>query len=353
LRTRPWLARQDWYLALGLALFVGVGVWFARAIEDFFAPAETSIVAPALVGESLDDALATADRTHVKAVAVSQAPSDRFPKDVVMRQDPAPGTQVREGRQISLVVSSGVEIIVMPDLRYESQREVSLDLSHDKLLLGKVRMVASDDVPAGYVVAQDPPPLTPVRVGTLVNVALAKGGPQAVRVPDFLALPIDAARQAAADAHIRIGQVVWTPFGRYGPARGVVVAQRPAFNTVIDPQSEVSLQVSAGPREAGYLIRQVHAIAEVPADAADDPSGKAPAVRVQVRDETGTWDVYNAYAQPKQKLDFNLTVVGTSQLDIYVNDELVGSTQLGVEPKIQESQQAPNAPATGKESKNP
>ena len=50
-----------------------------------------------------------------------------------MRQDPPQGAQVREGRQISLVVSSGVQIFAMPDLRYESMREVGLDLSHAKL----------------------------------------------------------------------------------------------------------------------------------------------------------------------------------------------------------------------------
>jgi len=62
-------------------------------------------------------------------------------------------------------------------------------------------------------------------------------------------------------------------------------------------------------------------------------------VRVQVRDETGTWNVYNAYAQPKQRLDFNLTVVGTAELDVFVNEELISSTKLGHEPAMQERQQ--------------
>ena len=58
-----------------------------------------------------------------------------------------------------------------------------------------------------------------------------------------------------------------------------------------------------------------------------------------MRDETGTWNVYNAFAQPKQKLDFNLTVVGTAELDVFVNNELLDSTSLGVEPSFQEKQQ--------------
>ncbi len=344
-RPRAWWARQDWYFALALALFVGVSVWFSRAIQDFLAPSAKSIAAPTLVGETLVDALSTAQRSRVQAVVVSRSASDRYPKDVVMRQDPPPGAEVREGRQISLVVSSGVQIFPMPDLRYESLREVGLDLSHFKLVLGKVKIVASDEVPANRVVSQDPAPLSSVRVGSVVNIELAKGGASTtVRVPNLVDLPIDDARAAAADAHVHLGQIVWTPFGRYGPARGVVVRQNPPANAAIDSSQLVSLQVSAGPREAGYLIRQVHVTATVPEDAAESNPDKTPAVRVQVRDETGTWNVYDAFAQPKQKLDFNLTVVGTAELDVFVNEELIDSTKLGIEPPAQEKQEV--APAS-------
>src|SRR6202023_3278938 len=56
-RRRPWLVRQDWYFAVALASFVGVVVWFGRAVEDFFTPPARDIPAPMLVGETLSDAL--------------------------------------------------------------------------------------------------------------------------------------------------------------------------------------------------------------------------------------------------------------------------------------------------------
>ncbi len=330
-------AGQDWYFALALALFVGVGVWFSRQIQDFLVPPTKNVATPTLVGQTLSDALGTAERTHMKATVVQRTPSDRYPKDVVMRQDPAAGASVREGRQISLVVSNGVQVFSMPDLRYETRRELGLDLSRYKLVLGKVRVVQSEDVPADAVVSQDPAPLVSVRVGTTVNVELSKGGPTSVRVPNFINAPIDDVRQQAADEHVHFGQIVWTPFGRFGPPRGVVVRQNPAPNALIDAAEPVSLQVSAGPLQTGYLIHQVHATVTIPEDTASEP-GQSPTVRVQVRDETGTWNVYNAFAQPKQRLDFNLTAVGTSELDVFVNNELIDSTKLGVEPPVQEKQ---------------
>ena len=57
-------------------------------------------------------------------------------------------------------------------------------------------------------------------------------------------------------------------------------------------------------------------------------------LRIEVHDQTGTWNIYNAYAEPKQKLDFNVTVVGTAQLDTYINDELQNSATIGVEPPL-------------------
>ena len=86
----------------------------------------------------------------------------------------------------------------------------------------------------------------------------------------------------------------------------------------------------------------------MPDDAAGPDEKTSPTVRVQVRDETGTWNVYNAYAQPKQKLDFNLTVVGTANLDVFVNNELISSTALGLEPPVQESQRLGPAPQHAK-----
>ncbi len=336
---------HDWLFAVALATFVGTAVWFGGAVRDFFAPASTTITVPTLIGQTSSDAVGSAERAKLRGVIVERAASDRYPADVVMRQDPAAGTEVRAGRQISLVVSTGLQIFSMPDLRYEDLREVNLDLAHDKLQLGKVKTVASDEVPANRVVAQDPVPLTAVRVGTVVNVELSKGGPPAIRVPKFEGLSVDDARELAARSHVVLGQVVWTPFGGGGPARGVVVRQNPAANASIDPSQAVSLQVSAGPGVAGYLVRQVHAVATVPSP--QDGTERAQRVRIEVRDQTGTWNVYDAYAQPKQKLDFNLTVVGTSELDVYVDNELISSTKLGVEPAQKPSPGADGASSRG------
>jgi hypothetical protein len=163
-------------------------------------------------------------------------------------------------------------------------------------------------------------------------------------------MSIDDARAAAARARIHLGQIVWTPFGPGGPRRGEIVRQSPAAGSSMDPFEEVSLQVSAGPGEYGYLIRQVHASATVPAR---DDSAR---VRIEVRDDTGTWNIYDGFAQGGQKLDFTVTAVGNAEIDTYINNELQNQTVIGREParwipSASDAKAAPSASAAPEKKK--
>ncbi len=322
-----WLADRDVVFALAVAFVVGVGVWFGHAIERFFIPPKTTILVPTLVGQTEADAIALGQTLHLKMVVVSRSLSERYPRDVVMAQQPEPGTQVRKNRQVSLIVSRGVNVYTMPDLRFLSLRDAGVDLTRLRLKLGKTTMVANDDVPFSHVVAQNPPPLQTVREGTTVDLVLSKGPPSTVRAPNLVGMNVDRARAEAADANVHLGQIVWTPFGPKGPPRGVVVRQKPGPGILSDPLEPVSLQVSAGPKEYGYLVRQVHVGVTIP----NDETGQSMHVVLRVRDETGTWNVYDGYAEPGQRLDFNLTAIGTAWLDTYLNNELQSQIQIGKE----------------------
>lgn len=315
-----------------LALFVGIVVWFGHQIYDFFLPPADIVTLPSFVGQTLGDATSSALRMHITATVIDRATSDRYPKGTVMNQRPLAGTKVRQGRQVGFVVSDGLVTRLMPDLRYQSMREVGLDLSRSHLQLGSVQYTKSDIVPAAHVIAQEPPPLSNVLEGDKVDLVVSKGGQQSVVVPDFLGMTIDRARTVAKKDGVALGQVVWTPLGRSGPPHGSVARQNVRPGTRINTFDPVSLQVSAGPNESGYIIRQVHVLASVPVSQTAKP-GEALRVTLRVRDATGQYDAYDAYAQPGQKLNFVITAVGTSVVDMYVDDVLVGETRLGNEPK--------------------
>jgi eukaryotic-like serine/threonine-protein kinase len=310
---------------------VTVVVWFGRQIYDFLIPSSATVTIPSFVGQTLNDANAEIARLKLTSAVVDHQVSDRYPKDVVIMQRPDTGEQVRQGRQVSFVISDGIVARLMPDLRYQSMREVRLDLAQAHLQLGKVTYVTSDFIPEDHVVSQNPSPLTSVHEGDTVALVVSRGGRANVVVPDFVGLTIDQARALAGDAGIKIGQIVWTPLGKSGPPHGMVARQAPAPRARIASYDPVALQVSAGPNESGYIVRQVHVLVSVPQAQSVDNAQQLD-VRLSIADATGRYDFYHAYAEPGQKLDFTVTALGTSVVDMYVNNTLVGETRLGTEP---------------------
>jgi eukaryotic-like serine/threonine-protein kinase len=337
---------RDWVFPIVLACFVAVVVWFGHQIRDFLAPPVDAVTVPSFIGEAATDAIAAAKDMNLSAEVIDHGMSDRYPKGVVMMQQPQAGSSVRAGRQVSFVVSDGMVAHLMPDLRYQSMREVNLDLTRAKLQLGTVTYVKSDIVPVNHVIDQDPAPLANVSEGDKVNLTMSKGGAAFARVPEVTGMSIDGARAAAEKAGLTLGQVVWTPLGKSGPAHGIVARQSIPPGTKIAPFQALSLQVSAGPNESGYLLRQVRVLASIP-EPENFKAGESVKVDLRVRDATGSYDAYRAYAQPGQKLDFTVTALGTSVVDLYVDDVLVGETRLGAEPKAVYDEKATPSPSPG------
>jgi eukaryotic-like serine/threonine-protein kinase len=327
-----------------MLIFVAIVVWFGRQIHDFLTPANDTVSVPSFVGQTITDANAEVERLKLTSVVIDHTTSDRYPKDVVIMQRPAAGDQVREGRQVSFVISDGIVARVMPDLRYQSMREVNVDLARTHLQLGKITYVQSDLIPEAHVISQDPAPLTSVHENDVVTLVVSKGGQSMVKVPNFVGMPIDKARALAARTGVKFGQIVWTPLGKKGPPHGVIARQVPPPNTKIVAFQPVSLQVSAGPNESGYVIRQVRVLASVPVQQGTDDNDQPLDVRLSVNDATGTYDAFHAFAQPGQKLDFTVTAVGTSTVDLFVNDSLVGEARLGNEPVRIYDQKASGSP---------
>lgn len=321
---------RDWVFPLVLALFVGILVWFGRSIHDFLLPSADTVTVPSFVGETLKDAQNEIHRLKLASTVISHGTSDRYPKGVVMNQQPEAGSSVRQGRQISFILSDGILARLMPDLRYQSLREVNLDLARAQLQLGNITYARSDVVPDSHVISQVPAPLQNVSQGDKVDLVVSKGGAAMLRVPSFVGMQIDDARTAATKAGIKLGQIVWTPLGSAGPVRGQVTRQVPDAGTSVSSYDPVSLQVSAGPSESGYIVRQVHVLVSIPVPEGSD-LGPQEKVRISVSDETGSYDLYDAYAQPGQKLDFTVTAIGTSVVDLFINDQLIAESRLGTE----------------------
>ncbi|HEX5968012.1 MAG TPA: Stk1 family PASTA domain-containing Ser/Thr kinase [Intrasporangium sp.] len=120
--------------------------------------------------------------------------SETVPKGVVISQKPAPGTAVKRGTVVEVVVSQGRQPIAVPDVRQLHIDEAIAKLTEAGLTPVRAEDVHHDTIPAGHVVSQQPESGTLFR-GDEVTVA-ASSGPVMVQVPDLLGKPVQEAEAA-------------------------------------------------------------------------------------------------------------------------------------------------------------
>ncbi|MCL5258383.1 MAG: PASTA domain-containing protein, partial [Firmicutes bacterium] len=181
---------RDWVFPIVLAVFVGVVVWFSHAIVSFVMPTGTLVRLPSFVGQTLPDAEAELARLGLKSAVTATSASKHYPKGAVVDQQPDAGVEVRTGREITLVISTGMQAELMPDLRFQGLREARLDISDAHLQLARTTFAKSDDVPANHVIAQHPLPLSRVAGGAPVTLTVSSGGAAQLRVPAFVGLNV-------------------------------------------------------------------------------------------------------------------------------------------------------------------
>ena len=135
-----------------------------------------ALLVPNVAG--MDDVSAAVAIANAGLVVVPQAePSETVAEGLVTRTQPPAGTQVAEGSEIFVYVSSGPAVVLMPDLTGLDPTTAIIQLD----TLGTTAQVVdvaplANEVP-GLIVSQDPPAGTPIDPAALVTLYVAAEAP--------------------------------------------------------------------------------------------------------------------------------------------------------------------------------
>ena len=179
--------------------------------------------------------------------------SATVPKGEVYRQQPAAGTTVQRGATVTYWVSNGQPQVKVPDLSGLDQTQATAALQAVGLLLGTpVGQVASDTVPVGDVVDQNPAAFTTVPKGSSVTIDISTGTPTPTgspsptatgtptTVPNVVTMP-----QAQAEALLTgDGFIVHRKFGTSTLGAGYVYKQDPAADSSASAGSTVTIWIT-------------------------------------------------------------------------------------------------------------
>lgn len=194
-----------WGIGTGAGvLFLGLIVWLAIAGASLFSPGGTDsgIKIANVVGMTYDNAFTTLTAQGL-LVDKQFAVSDTVLDGNVISTDPTAGTSVGNKTTITVYVSTGKKLVLMPDLTGMTEKDATAALTAAGLTLGTITQQNSADIAANLVISADQLPNSQIPAGTIVNVVTSNG---LVLVPDVRNLDINAATSAltAADVGLKV-----------------------------------------------------------------------------------------------------------------------------------------------------
>ena len=157
---------------------------------------------PQLRGKSQGDAKNALGALPVD-INTTQRFDDNVPKDHVIGTSPAAGTQVRAHTPVTLIVSSGPQLLAVPDVTGHSQDDATNQLQTAGFDVNVVQQF-SDSVDQGTVISQDPGAGSQLEKGHTVTITVSKGS-ETVTVPDIgTGTPVDQARTTLEGAGLKV-----------------------------------------------------------------------------------------------------------------------------------------------------
>ena len=214
-----------WGVGSGLTVvLVGLLVWLISFGANFnfnITPGQSGIAVADVVGKSYTEAYATLKNSKLLVDRVFET-NETVPLDQVLRSDPAAGTRVPENTRITLYVSSGAQLILVPSLLGMTEEQAKVALTNAKLNIGTITQANSASALLGQVTATDPLTNAKVLPGTLVNLVISNGK---VLVPDVRNLSIDDARSLLTAPDVSLTVSITTKTTCTGTQGTIVVDQ--------------------------------------------------------------------------------------------------------------------------------
>jgi beta-lactam-binding protein with PASTA domain len=233
-------------MAAGILVFVGI-----IAVSVFFISvrgAEQTMV-PDITGKDLTSAL---QELQVKELypriqlRYSQASSD---KGLILEQDPHPGTIVKAGRRIRLVVSQGVMINTIENYLGRNIDEVRMDLQTlfaseggvvPLITLKEPLMYEYSAETPGTILQQKPEPGAGISGPTVLELVVSRGPEDAlIRVPNLTGLSLDDVLEQIGRSGIDFIFVL-KPAGE-GESPETVAAQDPPGDAMVKADTRVTV----------------------------------------------------------------------------------------------------------------
>lgn len=304
-------------LVLGLfsALFFTV-----RAMQESKLINNKNFVVPALLGKRVEEAKELAALRGFNVVESDvKLPDEQYAEGLIIKQTPSAGTSGKKGDSITVVVSSGSDYTVVPDLKGKSLQDAMEAVSEADLKLNDPIYMASE-LPDGQIFNQDPVPETSVFKDDAITIWISGQEDMSIDMPQLIGMTKEEAIDSIiAEGFNMIRIYPITP--ESGEQENEVVKQAPSASMSVAKGTTVELYVGRA------FLGDFAADFAVNVDIAD--TEKTVLVAAQIADNIET--VLYSGTLPvgdQQAVSFTayLPLSGEYTCNVYINGEKVKSS---------------------------
>lgn len=296
--------KTKWILAVFLLMVVTILFGSFFAYGKFWSSAE--VVVPNVIGRTADDAERILKDNKLRVMITEQF-DEAIAAGTVISQSPEANSRVKEDRLVTIYVSKGAEISVVPDVRNLTLREAELKLKNAGFIIGRIEEVDSDE-PEGTVLDQNP--RSPAQINKTQKIDLiVSRAEQSIEVPDFTGLKLASARKQLTVLKLKEGSVDEVASDE---PKGTIISQTPSAGTDVKAGTAVNFTISKGGAEKKSTTVQFTV-----------PKGKSKQmVQIIVTDESGRDIVYERTHAGGDRINKRVSGYGTVRVQVYLNGSL-------------------------------
>ena len=203
------------------------------------ATTDNLVEVPDLYGKTFEAAQLELNQLGLGLIRDTPQHSDSVAVDLILSQSHASGDKVERNTQISVVISSGEELITLPSIStYNTLAELEEALKQLSLTTS-IEEMYHDTIEKGMVISTRPGATSQVKKGSAVVITISKGK-ELIKLPNVMSYT-----RVEAEAELeRLGLRVKVEEGYNVQAADTVYNQFPAANTEVVKGSEVIIYVT-------------------------------------------------------------------------------------------------------------
>lgn len=224
------------------------------ALWVFYKASSSSVeelVLPNFIGMTVDQAR-NETQNKVNIIITEEQASTVYEKGEIINQTPNHNTAVKINSNVKVVVSSGLQEIVMPDLINETSSVAKTRLNAMGIKNVVITRKIDENVKKGRIIMTEPAAETILQPGDEVVLYVSTGAPDVpIKVPNLLGLTEVQARSELGKLKLRVGTVELVDSSE---ERGTVIWQSVEEGETLEKQGKVDIKISNGSASNGIEI---------------------------------------------------------------------------------------------------